>query len=95
MKKVPGGWSFVTAELLQRTFRDSCHNMETGIMLTSGSDTWTVYHCFGNVFGSCHDGRGVIGSEGFLLLTLLIMLGACAHASPQGARGILLQTRDN
>ena len=75
VKKVPGGLSFVTAGLIQRIFRDSCHNMETGIMLTSGSDTWTVYHCLGNVFGSCHDGRGVLGSEGFLLLTLAYHVG--------------------
>ena len=75
LKKVPGGLSLVTVELIQRTFRDSCHNMETGIMLTSGSDTWTVYHCFGNVFGSCHDARGVLGSEGFLLLTLAYHVG--------------------
>ena len=43
VKKMPGGLSSITAELVQRTFRDNQHCLETGILLThvAKQDAWT------------------------------------------------------
>ena len=46
VKKVPGGVSAITAELIERMFRNPDHCMETGIALTIGGEPLIVYKKF-------------------------------------------------